>query len=311
LVVEHPGARLVGAISRRLPARRWQVAHWLGKVLVPKRPFVGRFHDGRIEVHPGEVASMLAFVHGFYEREVTIWCLERIRKAPPGLLVDVGANFGYYPLLFGLRSGGRTESLAFEPDPSNFAWLTRNVRLNPRLRITPVAAAVGGEDGKTVTFATAKEGHNLWARVGDGEAGGHSGERVPVTVRTLDSYLDRAGVGDVPLVMIDVEGYEAEVLRGMADGIARRRYGTVLLEFHPWAFPSPEAVLAGIADDFARAGYRGYRFRHHASPHLDKDPRYFDLAYDPAILGPLSSGNLSGWEHYLFTCHDDASDVVD
>src|SRR4051794_34271712 len=115
----HPGAMVAGGITRRLPSRRWQASHWLGKLLAPKTPFVGRFLNGFLEVHPDEVASKGTFYVGFYEREVTIWCLELLRNHPPGLIVDVGANFGYYPLLFGLLTGGKTRSIAFEPEPSN------------------------------------------------------------------------------------------------------------------------------------------------------------------------------------------------
>src|SRR5688572_5778777 len=111
----HVGAQLTGMITRRLPARRWQAAHWMNRLMGPSAPFVGRFHQGQLEVHPGEVASMASFYLGFYEREVTIWCLEQIRQSPPSLLIDVGANFGYYPLLFGLLTDGKTRSLAFEP----------------------------------------------------------------------------------------------------------------------------------------------------------------------------------------------------
>jgi FkbM family methyltransferase len=294
------GAGLVGQLTRRLPARRWQTAYWLGKVLVPRRPFVGRIHGGLFEVHPGEVASTSAFFTGFYEREVTMWCLELIRSRPPALVVDVGANFGYYPLLFGLLTGGKTESIAFEPDPSNFEWLGRNIKLNPGLKVTAVREAVGDADGSAVPFEAARDGHNLWARVG----GVGTNERVSATIdvptTTLDGYLDRQGIAEVPLTLIDVEGYESRVIRGMSRGIAERRYTTVMIEFHPWAFPDPEAEIQEIANHFRENGYTGYRFQHLQKPHPDKSGDYYRLAWSDSLLGPLTSDHLSFWEHYLF-----------
>ncbi len=297
---EHYGAALAGGISRRLPCRRWQAAYWLGKFLVPRSPFLGRFHDGLIEVHPGEVASCSSFFLGFYEREVTLWCQDLIRRDPPALVVDVGANFGYYPLLFGLLSGGTIRSIAFEPEPSNRRWLERNIALNPGLDIQVVASAVGSTDDALVAFATAKDGHNLWAQVERGvDDGGHKNAVIDVPVTRLDTYLDRQGIDRVPLTMIDVEGYEDEVLEGMSEGLKQHRYQRVMVEFHPWAFEGADA-MARVAQRLTEAGYRGFRFRHFTPPDLDKDRSYYQLHYEDSILGPLTFDDLTTWEHYLF-----------
>ena len=300
----HYGAGVVGHISRRLPSRRWQASYWLGKILGSRAPFVGRFHDGLIEVHPDEVASCASFFVGFYEREVTIWCRELLRRDPPDLVVDVGANFGYYPLLFGLLTGGKTRSIAFEPDPSNFQWLARNVALNPGLDVTTVASAVGSLDDAAVAFATPEPGRSLWAKVAsEGAGGGRVGGTVDVPVTTLDTDLDRRGIGRVPLTLIDVEGFEGEVLEGMARGLAEHRYQRVLVEFHPWAFEAD--ALERIARRVVDAGYRGYRFRHLETPVPDKDPSYFRLRYDDSILGPLTFDRMTDWEHFLFEAEEE------
>src|SRR5690242_17951527 len=133
---KHVGAGLVGSISRSLPFRRWQSSYWLGKLLACGEPFIGSFRGGLIEVYPGDIATMQTFYLGFFEREVTMLCLEEIRRGAPDLIVDVGANFGYYPLLFGLETCGHTKTIAFEPDPVNVDRLRRNVALNPGMDVT-------------------------------------------------------------------------------------------------------------------------------------------------------------------------------
>lgn len=296
--VSELGPALVGALTRRLPQRRWQVSHWLGKLLVPRSPFVGRFHGGRLEVHPGEIASMASFFLGFYEREVTMWCRELIRLGAPPVLVDVGANFGYYPLLFSLLGGDRTRSIAFEPDPANLAWLERNIALNPGALITPVAKAVGSKDGVSVDFQVSREGYNLWAKVGAAEGG----KTIPVPAVTLDTYMAQNGLEVAGLTLMDVEGYEGEVIMGMRQGIQAKRYHNVIVEFHPWAFPDPMRALAEMSERFLAAGYRGYRFRPHYPGGADKSNAYYRMTYDPSILMPLQSDGLTSWEHFLFTC---------
>jgi FkbM family methyltransferase len=294
------GVDLLGRLTRTLPCRRLQTAHWLGKLVAPKEPFVGRFRGGWIEVHPGEIASTSSFYMGFYERELTIWCLDLIDRDPPELLVDVGANFGYYPLLFGLCTGGKTRAIAFEPDPSTFPWLRRNVDLNPRINVTPVAMAVGDASEGTIMFSTSKQNHNLWSRPAQvsGDTSHHS-ERVEIPVTRLDTYLDDRKIGRVPLTIIDVEGFEGHVLAGMRNGLLEKRYQRIVVEIHPWAFASPQAIEA-MCQSVCDCGYRGFRFNHFDPPAPDKSPRYYRLTDDQKLLGPISYDNLTSWEHFLF-----------
>jgi FkbM family methyltransferase len=297
---EHLGARVVGTISRSLPVRRWQTSYWLGRALAPTRPFIGRFQGGLMEVRPGEIASMQAFYLGFFEREVSMLCRREIECGPPDLVVDVGANFGYYPLVFGLLTKGRTRVIAFEPDPSNAAWLRRNIELNPGLDVTIVPMAVGSESEDAVAFDASGAGHKAWSKVSRVQsAHDHEWTSIQVPMTSLDSYLDCASIDTVPLTLIDVEGYEGETIAGMREGLARHRYQKIMIEFHPWAFAS-EADIKRIATRIVDAGYRGFRIRHHAARHPDKVRSYYQTRFDDSILQPLAFDNLSAWEHFWF-----------
>jgi FkbM family methyltransferase len=296
----HLGATLVGSISRRLPCRRWQAAFWLGKVLSPRRPFVGAFRGGLMEVHPGDVASTQAFYVGFFEREVTMLCLEEMRRNPPELIVDVGANFGYYPLLFGLARRGATRAIAFEPDPVNLLRLRRNVALNPGLAVTIVPMAVGDRDDEAVDFDSAPDGHHVWSRMAEVRGGDdHGWRRTRVPMTSLDTYLDRQGIARVPLTLIDVEGYEGKTVDGMRRGLAAHRYEKIMVEFHPWAFPSWQEVQR-IAQTIVDAGYRGFRIRHHGAAQPDKAAAYYRMDVLEPVLEPMTFDRLSPWEHFWF-----------
>lgn len=296
-----PFADLLGRASRSLPSRRYQFAHWVGKLCVPRGPFIGRFHGGRIEVHPGETASTLTFFTGFYEREVTMWARHLILKDPPALVVDVGANFGYYPLLFGLLSQGKIRSIAFEPDPLNFDWLRRNVALNPEVDVKLEQAAVGSTDSGVVAFNKATEGANLWAQVKGVSEARPDAEVIEVPVTTLDGYLERERIERVPLVMIDVEGYEGHVIKGMSSGIAANRYDRVMLEFHPGLFADPRTEFEEILDRFQSAGYDAKRFRPYKSQRTDKEPAFYRLDWNESILSSDLLDADDAWPHYLFT----------
>src|SRR5262249_42101912 len=60
-------------------------------------------------------------------------------------VVDVGANIGYYTLIFARLVGPRGRVFAFEPDPGNFALLKKNVEANRYKNVVLVNAALSDE----------------------------------------------------------------------------------------------------------------------------------------------------------------------
>src|SRR5207248_345347 len=101
-----------------------------------------------------------------------------------------------------------------------------------------------------------------------GDTQHHSGSvKIPTT--RLDTFLDAKGIADVPLTVIDVEGFEDRVLSGMTDGLAKHSYRRIVVEIHPWAFSSVseiETMCRRVTD----AGYKASRFAHFPSQDADK-----------------------------------------
>jgi FkbM family methyltransferase len=113
---------------------------------------------------------------------------------------DVGANVGMYTALFARRA--RTV-FAFEPSPRNLAYLHRLVALNGLQRVTIVPLAVAASTGLDAFGCGRNHAEGHLARDGT----------QPVATVSLDEFVSHYAV--VPtLVKIDVEGAEADVLRG-------------------------------------------------------------------------------------------------
>lgn len=150
------------------------------------------------------------------------------RLLGPGIsVVDVGANIGYYALLFARLTGPEGRILAVEPEPDNLIELRRNLTHNRIAGAEVIAAAAGREDGETWL----ERGIN--GRVSTGGVGG-----VRVALRRLDTLL--AG-RPVDLIKIDVEGYEGEVLAGAAETLAGRR-PDLFVEVHPTLLAPPTTM---------------------------------------------------------------------
>ncbi len=164
-----------------------------------------------------------------HEPHVLAW-LERQPSPESGaLVVDAGANLGWYTLLLDRLGSGHLSVHAFEPDLANRALLERNCALNAAEHVTINHAALSDRAGEATLH-----------RYRDINLGKHSlrplersVESVPVETVTLDGYLAENGLDDedIWLLKIDVEGAEPEVIRGSESSLPRVHQ--VLLEFTP------------------------------------------------------------------------------
>lgn len=153
------------------------------------------------------------------------------RLVRPGQSVaDVGANIGYYGLLFAQAVGPSGRVACIEPEPDNVAELRRNVEGNRLANVEVVPVAVGASTG-TVSLRGGING----AVVEDG-----LGE-VQVPLRTLDELL---GDRPVDFIKIDVEGYEGHVLEGAARLLEEQR-PALFVEIHP-GFLAPPHTTDGL-----------------------------------------------------------------
>jgi FkbM family methyltransferase len=141
--------------------------------------------------------------------------LEQIVR-PHMTVLDVGANIGYYALMFVSLLEGKGHVICLEPDPNNLDELRRNVannRLDHTVTIMPVAA---GEFDGSVRFAAGSNGRVA----SDGS--------LTVSVVRIDSLM----IKKLDVLKIDVEGYEASVLKGAQETLERDR-PAIFLELHP------------------------------------------------------------------------------
>lgn len=187
-------------------ATRWPVA---GDVPL-------ELHGVRFRLHnecDDHVATRLFYGAPHEPYETRLWT---ILCPHARVILDVGANTGLYSVLAGVQNPG-ARIVSFEPHPTNYARLTRNVELNALTNVQTERLAVGDSVG-TIEFSIPEnEGISLVS-----SAVGAFSEaffdirykqvRVPQT--SLDAYLAEHRLGPVDLLVLDVEYYELQVLRG-------------------------------------------------------------------------------------------------
>jgi FkbM family methyltransferase len=210
---------------------------------------------------------------------------------PGELCFDIGANVGIFSQLFvslGLRV------VAVEPQPVCVEALRR--RFGAVREVQIVEAAVGPESGSAEmlvanenTISSLSPGWVDIARSTNLFPGASWHERINVKLTTLDVLIETCGIP--AFCKIDVEGYEADALRGLNSPLP-----AVSFEFHPEISDATSACIEHL--DELGVGYFNF------SP-LDSMkfawPRWHDAAGAISILTQIDSAVPFFGDVYAFS----------
>ena len=176
-------------------------------------------------------------MNGIYEKGLTAYF--RSIASEIGTFVDVGANIGYYTVLFGKHLRRRGRIFAFEPDPTNFGLLQRNAQVNwiDKPNIVLERLAVSAEPGSAILHRNPeKPANNSFLPPTDQERAFNVFESYEVQTTSLDEYFRDKSSG-IDLIKIDVEGHELAALKGARITIEANPHLQLVFEWDPprWA----------------------------------------------------------------------------
>ncbi|HTO91101.1 MAG TPA: FkbM family methyltransferase [Candidatus Sulfotelmatobacter sp.] len=173
------------------------------------------------------------------------------------VVVDAGANIGYFTAVAASLVGAEGEVHAFEPVPGYFARLEALRAANPRHRILANPVALGASEGRA-EIRVSGTGNLGWNTLVPELMSRESAVSVhEVRVRRLDAYLEEHGIERLALLKVDVEGFELALLRGFSGWLERHSARPVILcEVAPGAYPPQGARVGELFELLARFGYQ-------------------------------------------------------
>lgn len=142
-------------------------------------------------------------------------------------VIDVGANIGYYSILFSKIVGDQGRVFSFEPEHQNYAILCSNVLLNHIENIVHENMALSDRAGGGDLYLSEhnKGDHRLAFEAGR--------QHCLVDLQTLDNYLSDFE-GEIHFIKSDTQGHELKVLGGMKQVIQKNiDHLCCLIEFSP------------------------------------------------------------------------------
>jgi FkbM family methyltransferase len=135
----------------------------------------------------------------------------------PRTILDIGGNIGASSLYFA-RLFPKAVIHVFEPVPTNFEILARNI--SPYSQIAGHPVALGDADGELTIYASDNDanlgGFSFF------EQGVDTSRRAIVPVRHAQQYLNEQGIGAPDIIKIDTEGAEYRILTSLSPDLLSR-----------------------------------------------------------------------------------------
>lgn len=149
---------------------------------------------------------------------------------PGDVIVEVGANIGYYVLIECSLIKGDGKVIAIEPDPRNRKLLKMNVFGNGYAKdVEFVPFAIGSRRGTVNMLMSNAFNVSCVISPWSGKAG--NGEEKRVKMMTLDELiLDKS---KIDVIRMDIEGYEFVAIDGMISTLTKFRPRLLVIELHP------------------------------------------------------------------------------
>jgi FkbM family methyltransferase len=191
--------------------------------------FYGRFYGGLIDVlqnimYVDPKDSLDLFINKIYEPYETQLVSSKIKQG--GVVLDIGANIGYYTLIFAKLVGQNGKVFAFEPEPANFRVLEKNVSVNGYSNVIPEQKAVSNRNEKKKLYLNKQNAgmHTIYksknANLGS----------VEIETVSLDNYFSNYR-GKIDFIKMDIEGSEYTALEGMQTILKRQNNIKLLVAF--------------------------------------------------------------------------------
>ncbi len=239
--------RLLELYGTRLPHHRgkWWIHHHLRRLTGLDRldtELVVQRGGLRWRLNPRDYAHRDLLWLGVKDRW-ELWHIRR-RLAPGAVILDVGANFGYYGIYLAQSLQRRCTVHCLEPHPETFARLQDNIRLNHLEEVVhPHRLALAEAPGRA--RLSENPDNSGAACLATGACSGPETE-----IDTLDRFCARLGLERLDFLKIDVEGCEERLLAGGLASLRRWR-PLISIEVNPPALAaagsSPRRVAAWLA----------------------------------------------------------------
>lgn len=167
------------------------------------------------------------------------------------VVIDVGANIGYYTVLFSKLVGGTGKVIAFEPTRHFGKVLRKNIETNSLSNV------------EVVDFGLSNKTQDLLIDIGPSSATLHSPvgfdaiiSHEKISLTTLNDFVKQTNPEKIDFIKVDIDGHEPLFFDGA--WVALERYSPIVI----FEVSHLHYLEAGVAawDFYDQVSSKGYRF---------------------------------------------------
>lgn len=181
---------------------------------------VTTFWNDTMSVVLPEAVSMHIYRYGFFEEGLTRIFLEYLKSGM--IFLDVGAHFGYFTLLGSYLVGKAGQVHSFEPTPSTFKVLKRNVSGKTNIFLNNLAVFSEKKDISLNDYGVTYSAFNsiYGARLPQNVIRKLRAKTHNVEAISIDEYVNKKRIKP-NFIKIDAESAEYDILIGMEKTMAK------------------------------------------------------------------------------------------
>lgn len=189
-----------------------------------KQTAVVKFYkEMKISLQPMKNIGITGLIYIFRKfEEQSSFMLDYLKEGMT--VLDIGANIGYYSLIFSNIVGQNGKVYSFEPTKSTYTKFIKNIELNQCKNIFSYNKALSNVNEKRKLYYADDHGRNAFAPEGKNT------EFEDVECISLDEFINQNNL-KVDFIKIDVEGAELLVLKG-ALNFLKNYNGPIYCEFN-------------------------------------------------------------------------------
>lgn len=215
-IIGHPLGRRhkINSLSRFI---FWQLSHYVNS----GEKSITFFNGAKMIIRKsdtGVTGNIYVGIQDFYELSFALHYLDE-----KDVFVDVGANVGFYSII--LSKSKNVKSIAFEPIPSTFYKLEKNVQINSLSnKVFFKNIAIGSSIGQLRMSSHLDTVNHVKSNSNE------SIHDIFVEVCDLSTFFSNEECPS--LIKIDVEGFETEVIAGMQNIISSNKLKAIIIELN-------------------------------------------------------------------------------
>lgn len=179
----------------------------------------------KLDLNLSDIGHQYLAFTGVYEYDLTK-IIYNLSKKCNGLMIDVGANYGYYSILWSSEHINN-KAIAFEASPRNIEAITNNIKINALTNQIKLEELAVSDHKGVVTFNLGPEDQTGWGGISNDA---FNKNLVNVNSVSLDSYFEDILTTQIEILKIDTEGADYLVLKGAENLLKNKKIKHIFWE---------------------------------------------------------------------------------